>query len=642
MSGFRGAVDASLAALRGGLRQRAEVSASREVLELLLDTFHVVSKIEKLIKELPSTAPDWSNAETAPTENGGLSNDNVENVANLRETQSILLERIASEMNRLRFYINHAKDLPFVENMEKRIQSATLLLDESLGHCYINALEHRDANAIYNCLRAYAAVDNTSAAEELFRTTIVSPLIEKIIPSTHSEMVDGASSDDLENDYQQIMICIEKDCKFLLDISTSANSGLHVFNFLANSILKEVLFAIQKGKPGAFSPGRPTEFLKNYKSSLGFLAYLEAYCSSRSGVVKFRSEAVYIDFMRQWNVGVYFSLRFQEIAGSLDSALLVPTLTPLEMSHDNRGKHQELTLKQSVTLLESLRSCWRGDVLLLSCSDKFLRLSLQLLSRYTTWLSSGLAARKARGGSSTPIPNSEWASAADVADLIFVVHDVGFLVTELTGDYLEHVLQLLESCTVEVRDLVKQSVLQAAKSLENLLPALKETMIESIVEKSVEDLRQLKGITAKYRMTNNLPVRHSPYVSGLLRPLKGFLNGDRVACLSNEDLTELVLGVAERITARYMFTANEAMELARKTEISLKKLSDAAKRRGASSDALDNNVSDLEKIRMQLFLDVQEYGRNLAELGVEVADFPAYQELWKAVAPEERQKQIVL
>ena len=53
------------------------------------------------------------------------------------------------------------------------------------------------------------------------------------------------------------------------------NSGLHVFDFLANSILKEVLSAIQKGKPGAFSPGRPTEFLKNYKSSLEFLAYLE-------------------------------------------------------------------------------------------------------------------------------------------------------------------------------------------------------------------------------------------------------------------------------------------------------------------------------------------------------------------------------
>ncbi len=55
----------------------------------------------------------------------------------------------------------------------------------------------------------------------------------------------------------------------------SANSGLHVFDFLSNSILKEVHSAIQKGKPGAFSPGKPAEFLANYKSSLKFLRFLE-------------------------------------------------------------------------------------------------------------------------------------------------------------------------------------------------------------------------------------------------------------------------------------------------------------------------------------------------------------------------------
>lgn len=65
-------------------------------------------------------------------------------------------------------------------------------------------------------------------------------------------------------------------CTFALYlVITTDKSGSHVFNFLANSILKEVLSEIQKVKPGVFSPGRPTEFLKNYKASLDFLAYLE-------------------------------------------------------------------------------------------------------------------------------------------------------------------------------------------------------------------------------------------------------------------------------------------------------------------------------------------------------------------------------
>ena len=61
----------------------------------------------------------------------------------------------------------------------------------------------------------------------------------------------------------------------------AANSGLHVFDFLSNSILKEVLSSLQKGKPGVFSPGKPTEFLANYKSSLKFLGFLEGMRSYR-------------------------------------------------------------------------------------------------------------------------------------------------------------------------------------------------------------------------------------------------------------------------------------------------------------------------------------------------------------------------
>lgn len=112
------------------------------------------------------------------------------------------------------------QDLPFIKNMEKRIQSASSLLDAGLKQCFVAGLEHQDPNTIYNCLRAYAAIDNTAGAEEIFRTTIVSLLVQKIIPYSPSE-ADGSTSDELEEDYQQIMKFIDTDCKFLLDISSS-------------------------------------------------------------------------------------------------------------------------------------------------------------------------------------------------------------------------------------------------------------------------------------------------------------------------------------------------------------------------------------------------------------------------------------
>ncbi|CAN1802306.1 Conserved oligomeric Golgi complex subunit 2 [Linum perenne] len=566
IDGFRGSVQGSLVSLRNGLKQRSEAAAAREVLELLLDTFHVVSKVEKLIKELPSVPADLSNGDANLIEKNSLSNGTyvqpTENGATLRETQSMLLERIASEMNRLKFYIAHAQNLPFIDNMEKRIQGASQLLDASLGHCFVNGLENHDDNAIYNCLRAYAAIDNTTSAEEIFRTTIVAPLIHRIIPHGPSAAGAGVSSVTLQTDYQQIKQYIEKDCKFLLDIASAENSGLHVFNFLANSILKEVLSAIQKGKPDAFSPGRPLEFLRNYKSSFDFLAYLEGYCPSRSAATKFRTEAVYVEFMKKWNIGVYFSLRFQEIAGGLDSALAATSLVPVQNTQSGEVISPELTLKQSASLLQSLRSCWGEDVLIISCSDKFLRLTLQLLSRYSNWLSSGLAARKTGGAVSHP--GSEWATSAVLDDFVYVIHDIKSLSTEVCGSYLEHIVKLLSSCSTDVIDLIRQSIVQGGKSLDDLAPLVMKAVIDTLKDKAEEDLKQLKGITATYRMTNKpLPVRHSPYVSGLLRPLKvDFLQGERATTyLSDEARKELLVGTAITITDCYSKLAIELVSL---------------------------------------------------------------------------------
>lgn len=48
--------------------------------------------------------------------------------------------------------------------------------------------------------------------------------------------------------------------------------------------------------------------------SLLSVSVLQDYYHSRSAVGKFRAEPVYIEFMKQWNIGVYFSLRYPNAA----------------------------------------------------------------------------------------------------------------------------------------------------------------------------------------------------------------------------------------------------------------------------------------------------------------------------------------
>lgn len=257
-------------------------------------------------------------------------------------------------------------------------------------------------------------------------------------------------------------------------------------------------------------------------------------------------------------------------------------------------------------------------------------------------MSYGLNARKS--GHTDAKPGSEWAISAAPEDLIYVIHDVKLLVNEVCGDYVGHVMEVLSSFPKEVLDNVKQSVLQSGESLERTtLPVIKTSIIDALVQKSVEDLKQLKGISATYRMTNKpLPVRHCPYVSAILHPLKAFLEGETAIYLDDATKKELLRGTALEITKSYNAMASELVNVARKTESSLQRIRQGAQRRaGASSDVSDHNVSNTDKICMQLFLDIQEYGRNLAALGVDAAEFEDYRSLWQCVAPADKQSTIV-
>lgn len=67
-----------------------------------------------------------------------------------------------------------------------------------------------------------------------------------------------------------------------------------------------------------------------------------------------------------------------------------------------------------------------------------------------------------------------------------VIHDINCLGKEISGAYLDHVLRVLSSCSTEVLDLVKLSILHCGKSLDDLLPLVINTIKEALVQKSVE------------------------------------------------------------------------------------------------------------------------------------------------------------
>ncbi|RHN70505.1 putative COG complex component, COG2 [Medicago truncatula] len=138
-------------------------------------------------------------------------------------------------------------------------------------------------------------------------------------------------------------------------------------------------------------------------------------------------------------------------------------------------------------------------------------------------------------------------------------------------------VQVLSSCSPNVLESVRQSILESGQSLKSLEPLVIKAVVESLVEKSVEDLRQMKGIAATYMMTNKpLPVGHSPYVAGVLRPLKAFLGGEKISYLASETKNEILLYAATEITDRYYELAADLVIVSRRKEYSLQKIRQSA------------------------------------------------------------------
>ena len=61
--------------------------------------------------------------------------------------------------------------------------------------------------------------------------------------------------------------------------------------------------------------------LQRYTTSMTFLNNFEQTCGSIASVRRLRAHPSYNTFLSKWSLPVYFQIRFQEIAGSLEAEL---------------------------------------------------------------------------------------------------------------------------------------------------------------------------------------------------------------------------------------------------------------------------------------------------------------------------------
>nr|CAG4640736.1 EOG090X03KZ [Eulimnadia texana] len=567
-------LDDSYNQLSVALGQRREVREKKNVLESLMKMPNSLEHIEKLLQGLASSSE--TTGEDALRGN--------------------VMERAANEYNHLQHYITKAGDSPLVQQLQKRIEEAERQLMMRLEDSLLRSMDLKDELTLKNTLRTYALLDKCSTAENLILTRIVRPNMESML----SENLLKMEPRDLSGILGNVKKFIRHNLKEIIDATTGAD-GIQGFNFVANSIWPSFSENILQ-MTAIFAPGNPDLLQKRYLATMEFIEYLEILSGSVPTAQAIRNQPSYQNLMNRWNLPVYFQIRFQDIAGNLESALG-------KLFDQTRNDEAQFKLEISQALWKSLNDSYDPDIYLPALGHRFWKLSLQLIAQQYVLSTTQLVDMENQpsvGGSlshaaSMPrLPNTDNPTA--LTNYVFLYTDVCQLLDKLPNLW-SVIKEGLEQMGLENTNQYYEIYSKSIDKLRPLLPKISELITADLKSQCCVHLRNVTDIPRLFRRTNReAPTKSCQYVNQLLAPLDHFRTNHQ-PIVEELVLQQWMRAIVTAMSKQYLHAVSDVLTSVQKTEESLKRL---RKARGGP-EATSGGISDDDKIRMQLALDVEAF-----------------------------------
>ncbi|KAF0314783.1 Conserved oligomeric Golgi complex subunit 2 [Amphibalanus amphitrite] len=505
------------------------------------------------------------------------------------------LERAASEYNQLTYALGHCGEgAALVGRLRPRVDALAGRLQERLRAALLAGLERRDSERLTHVLRVFATLDQVSVAEALFRDRVVEPYMEEAIsPAALRDSPRG-----LRGLYDNVLRFVSERAGLLVSV-TRREHGTHTaprYDFLVNAVWPCIVEKLEQQLPAIFAPGNPNTLYERYTASMEFVERFERACGTVSSVERLRAHEAYDIFMKKWNLPVYYQIRLQETGGALESALASGAAGP------------------AVWL--ALQRCWSSGVFLRPLTHRFWQLSLQIVSRYATWLTDRLAAEERQSGEMS------------LEECVRHLAELAELERRLDSFLEETVLPALPGLPDEAVHSLRASLATGRARLAPLPARLRSLLTERLVAAAAEPMRAVLEIPRLYRRTNrDPPAAASAYVAAMVAPLRQF--ADTVcAGLDGPVTAGHLTGVATQLCTLYGDKVAQVLTSVQKMEESLRKLKKS--RPGAA--AAPAGGTDDDKIRRQLALDVAGLGGRLTALGLAADRLAEYRALLALVA----------
>ncbi|CAO3624192.1 unnamed protein product [Cunninghamella echinulata] len=680
-SNFQGVINS----LEKQLEQRGRLQEKKACLKLLLNIHESVSKVEDLLqinadiaKEKPVVpTKDVTKVTTSTTQNDISI---VQPGLNIDENLGKQIERVAVEYNQMQHLVNRGKHLAFVNENEWRItrikdtlqHKLSKALSLALNKMMEDQLDKSTKQSMIQCLRTYALVDQTHIAEKIIREEYIKFFLNKTVTREAVELPRSSSSTSIAtttlNDnyplvimYNKILLFATNDLRPILEITQQLLKGTN-YEILVNSLWTEFVEQINKKCSSIYAPGQTEICHKNYTASIHFMAGLENLFTSKKSLLYFRNHPSYNEFMKRWQLPVYFQLRFREIISVVEDFLNDSKKSVALDSDFQNNKSTSFILPGTITISQAIDKCWADNVFLFVLSHKFWKLTLQLLRRYNIWATNVIEhilekQQKSDGDKNNNNNNNNNNNsnrsrslannnvndlkAMDEKLMVILSNDIDNLISTTKSKINNTIFPKLPN---EIQDisLLKESMDEILQDIEASTGQELNRRITGILSRRCsESLKTLvQSVPRHYRNTNKPPPNEPSYfIPNMFKPFRHFIEQNRQWINETKEKTWAAMTI-DLVIIKYTLLVSDTLTNMKKQDDALKKniwgkKNVLAKSILGSLGKEDNTMSDSEKIQLQFLLDAQQLGNELEELGVDKNQLECYLKLYQVVQPFE-------
>ncbi|KPM08668.1 conserved oligomeric Golgi complex subunit 2-like protein [Sarcoptes scabiei] len=572
-----------------------------------------------------------------------------------KKIEEIVVE-IDSKNRRLRSIRENLKSklMKADEIFEKILRKETLYLLRMDSTKSLNNHRNDFAIILKEIVNFFLLNNRREDLESIIKTDIVDPFFEKLIATIGTQIVD---QNQLEQFFRNVWQFI--DTKFFPLISV-----LEMEEFRFDLVTNTIWASFVEHFISIFSPllnlTDAETFQRYYLITFQFVQEFQQRLNlSDCDRERFETLTSFLELKSKFKLNVYFHMKLKKISTHIETSFQQDRYRLLPNSSTERYR-----LQITAIVDQTLRHCWTQPVqqsdasTLLNRNKRFhfgdlfiyaWKLTLKIFSRFGVCISqSNFEEADSFLRSSKSIDQNNETISSEMI-LIVLIADSQILVDEFVTFYKSTIYPLwLDYFNQELSHRIKRVDLESKQIDQNSLQQSFDETVETFRESSSNTLirlirskifadccslmNQVNDIPRLYRRTNKeKPKEESQFIGKcierLTRSLKLF-EKNQIFESKKLWLNELI----NDLSLYYKQLTLEVLTSVQKTEDSLRKLKKAKSNYSIGGNKDSNTMSDDNKIRLQIYLDVQIFGEKLQkELAIELQTIKPYLDLLQTV-----------